>query len=127
MNSKNEKKKHQSIDKFILSKAQEYGFVTDIAYQRLEHIYGMRCIFGHPYEEAPSEEEVRHAAHIIVENVLSKPTTLKEGYVSSLIENLMESSYLDNYEPDVTRYVDSITPKREKQTIRTFRCTGTMG
>ena len=66
----------------------------------------MRCIFGHPYEEAPTEEEVRHAACTVVENVLSKPTTLKEGYVSSLIKNLMETpSYLDNCEPAVNRYV----------------------
>ena len=113
-------KRHQSIDKFILSKAQEYGFVSDIAYQRLEHIYEMRCIFGHPYEEAPSVEEARQAAHIVVENVLSKPTTLKEGYVSSLIENLMESSYLDNYEPTVSRYVESMKPKIDESVYGYF-------
>ena len=76
---KEQEKKHQSIDKMILSEAEKYGFVSDVAYQKLEHIYDMRCIFGHPYEEAPTEEEVRHAACTVVENVLSKPTTLKEG------------------------------------------------
>ncbi len=115
-----QEKKHQSIDKFILVKARDYGFVSDIAHQKLEHIYEMRCIFGHPYEEAPSEEEVGHAACTVVENVLSKPTTLKEGYVSSLIENLMKSSYLDNHEPTVSRYVESITPKLDKDVYGYF-------
>ena len=99
----------------ILSEAEKYGFVSDVGYQKLEHIYKMRCIFGHPYEEAPTEEEVRHAACTVVENVLSKPTTLKEGYVSSLIKNLMESpSYLDNYEPAVSKHAESIKPKINK-------------
>ena len=112
--------KHQSIDKFILSEAQEYGFVSDVAYQKLENIYKMRCVFGHPYKEVPTVEEVRHAACIVVESVLSKPTTLREGYVSSLIENLMESSYLDNYEPTVSRYVESITPKIDESVYGYF-------
>ena len=112
---KNKEENHQSPDKAILSDAKEYGFLSDVAYQKLEHIYDMRCIFGHPYEEAPTEEEVRHAACTVVENVLSKPTTLKEGYVSSVIKNLMESpSYLDNYEPAVSKHAESIKPKLDK-------------
>lgn len=111
---KNLEKNHKSPDKTILCDAKKYGFLSDVAYQKLEHIYDMRCVFGHPYEEAPTEEEVRHAACTVVENVLSKPTTLKEGYVSSLIKNLMESSYLDNYEPAVSKHAESITPKLDK-------------
>ncbi len=108
----NQEKEHKSIDKTILSKAQEYGFVSDTAYQKLEHIYEMRCIFGHPYEEAPSVEEVIHAACTVVDQVLSKPTTLKQGYVASLIDRLRkEESYLDDYEPTVRRHAEDITPK----------------
>ena len=104
-------KKHKSVDKIIISDAQKYGFVSDYAYQKLEHIYDMRCIFGHPYEEVPSLEDVRHAACTVVEQVLSKPTTLKEGYVASLINNLMEKSYLDDHEPAVIKHVEDITPR----------------
>ena len=112
---KEQEKKHHSIDKMILSEAEKYGFVSDVAYEKLEHIYKMRCIFGHPYEEAPTDEEVRHAACTVVENVLSKPTTLKEGYVSSLIKNLMESSfYLADCEPAVSKQAESIEPKLDK-------------
>ena len=112
---KNKEENHRSPDKTILCDAKEYGFLSDVAYQKLEHIYDMRNVFGHPYEEAPSVEEVRHAACTVVENVLSKPTTLKEGYVSSLIKTLMESpSYLDNYEPAVSKHAESIKPKLDK-------------
>ena len=112
---KEREKKHQSIDKMILSEAEKYGFISDVAYEKLEHIYKMRCIFGHPYEEAPTVEEVIHAACTVVENVLSKPTTLKEGYVSWLIKNLMENpTFLDNYEPAVSKHAEDITPKLDK-------------
>ena len=107
-------KSHKSVDKIIISEAQKYGFVSDYAYQKLEHIYDMRCIFGHPYEEAPSLEDVRHAACTVVEQVLSKPTTLKKGYVSSLINKLMEKPYLDDYEPAVRKHAEDITPRIDK-------------
>ena len=74
----------------------------------------MRCIFGHPYEEAPALEDVRHATCIVVEQVLSKPITLKEGYVTSLINKLMERSYLDDHEPAVRKYAEDITPRIDK-------------
>ena len=107
-------KNHKSIDRIIISDAQKYGFVSDYAYQKLEYIYDMRCIFGHPYEEAPSLEDVRHATCIVVEQVLSKPITLKEGYVTSLINKLMERSYLDDHEPAVRKHAEDITPRIDK-------------
>ena len=64
-------KDHRSVDKFVLDKAKEYGFITDTAYAILLNVYEMRCVYGHPYEQAPMPEQVSHAAAMVVEHILS--------------------------------------------------------
>jgi len=92
-------KDKKSTDMLILSKARNYGFIDDSVYQALENIYKMRCIYGHPYEKAPSKADLKQAASTVATEVLSKPTTLKHGFAETLLKNLMEDvSYLDDYE-----------------------------
>jgi hypothetical protein len=63
-----------SADMLILTKAKDYGFIDDVAFQKLEYVYKMRCIYGHPYEAAPDDEELTNAAAVVVNEVLGKPT-----------------------------------------------------
>ena len=74
---------HSAVDKFLLTKALEYGFVSDSGYAHLLQIYENRCIYGHPYEEAPSPEKLKDAAATVVELVLSKPVKLRHGFVQA--------------------------------------------
>src|SRR5271166_2455611 len=75
----------KSVDKFVLEKAKEYGFINDTAYTILLNIYEMRCVYGHPYEQAPLPEQVSHAAAMVVEHLLSQPVRLRHGYASALL------------------------------------------
>ena len=59
-------KEHKAVDMVLLEKALRYGFVSDSGHTALGHIYEMRCIYGHPYEEAPSREKVIDAAATVV-------------------------------------------------------------
>ena len=61
---KSKERDHKSVDKFVLEEAKGYGFVSDSGYTILNHIYEMRCLYAHPYEEAPSQEQVSCAASI---------------------------------------------------------------
>jgi hypothetical protein len=103
---------HQAVDKFVLEKALEYGFISDSSHILLNHIYEMRCLYGHPYEESPSEEQVFHAAAIVVEHVLSKPVRLRHGYGEQLLKSLLEEpNFLDDQFTAVVAFVKDILPR----------------
>ena len=103
---------HSAVDKFLLTKALEYGFVSDSGYAHLLQIYENRCIYGHPYEEAPSPEKLKDAAATVVELVLSKPVKLRHGFVKRLLEDLLTTgTYLDDQESAVSAYLKQMLPR----------------
>ena len=104
-------KQHQAVDKVLLDKAKDYGFVSDSGHQSLFHIYQMRSIYGHPYEEGPSVEAVKDAAATVIENVLSKPVKLRHGFGDQLMRSLLgEGSFLDDQEAAVAGFARRILP-----------------
>ena len=54
-------KQQQAIDVFLLDKSKDYGFLSDSEHTRLRHIYELRCVFGHPYEEQPTFQALQSA------------------------------------------------------------------
>ena len=105
-------KEHKSVDRFVLEKARDYGFLSDAGHTVLNHVYEMRCIYGHPYEEAPSAEQVSHAAAVAVEHVLSQPVKLRHGFGDQLLESLLNNrSYLDDQQSAVAAFTKDIVPR----------------
>jgi hypothetical protein len=105
-------KDHKSVDKFVLDKAKEYGFITDTAYTILLNIYEMRCVYGHPYEQAPLPEQVSHAAAMVVEHVLSQAVRLRHGYGQTLLNSLLQDKYfLDDQKGVVEKFAREIALK----------------
>ena len=108
-------KDQQAVDKFLLDQAQEYGFVSGAGHTILGQVYEMRCIYGHPYEEAPSPEKVIDAAAAVVELILSKPVKLRHGYGKQLLRDLLEDgNYLDDHEPAVAEFARNILPRLDE-------------
>jgi hypothetical protein len=92
----------QSIDAFVLEKATKYGFVSDAESMQLVNVYDQRCIYGHPYEQAPISAQLEAAAAIVVEYVLSRPTKLRHGYLERQVKLLCKNpTYLDDHRPAV--------------------------
>ena len=107
---------HKAVDKFVLTKAHEYGFVADSGHTILNHIYEMRCLYGHPYEEAPSQEQVSHAAAMVVEYVLSKPVKLRHGFGNQLLKSLLEErNFLDDQQTAVDAFTKDILPRIDER------------
>lgn len=105
-------KDKKSIDKTLIDKAKEYGLISDTEYCLLEHVYNSRCIYGHPYYDIPSKEQVIYAAAVVVKSVLSKPLQLKHGYTSRIINDLFSNThYLDDREEAVSRYTVEMLSK----------------
>ena len=99
----------------ILEKAKNYGFISASGYISLKNIYKMRCIYGHPYEEAPSKEEVLNAANAVVEHVLSKPIKLGKDFGEQKLNILLnEPNFLDNQQSAVEAYAKDILPRLDE-------------
>lgn len=102
----------KAVDVFLLQKAKKYGFISESEFTRLWHIYTMRCLFGHPYDESPSEEALRAAMVDVIEIVLSRPAKLRHSFINSQVELLSQKrSFLDDSEAAVARYATEIQPK----------------
>ena len=108
-------KDHRAIDKYLLEQALKYGFISDSAHNVLSHIYEMRCLFAHPYQQAPSKEKLVGAASEVVDLVLSNPVKLREGFGAQLLKDLLETrNYLDDLEPTVAAFVKTIHPRLDE-------------
>ena len=104
------------MDKYVLDQALDYGFLSDSAFKVLFHIYEMRCIYGHPYEESPSEEQVSHAAAAVVENILSRPVKLRHGFGQKLLKSLLEDpSYQDDHRTAVDEFAKDVLPRLDEK------------
>ncbi len=105
----------KSVDMFILSSARDYGFIDDVAFQKLEYVYKMRCVYGHPYEAAPDDEELTNAAAVVVSEVLGKPTLLRHGFVQTLIDKLFSDvNYLEQSETSVRSFTREISARIDR-------------
>ena len=115
-NIKELEKQHKPIDKFVLDKALDYGFLSDSAHNVLNHIYEMRCVYGHPYEEEPSEEQNTHAAESVVRLVLAQPLKLSHGFATQiLIKMLEDQNYLDDTIKAVSGFAKDILTRIDEQ------------
>lgn len=111
----NKEKEHKAVDKFVLTEAHKYGFISYSGLTVLNHIYEMRCLYGHPYEEAPLQEQVSHAAAAVVEHVLSKPVKLRHGFGKQLLKSLLEKpNYLDDQQTAVVAFTKDILPRLDE-------------
>lgn len=96
---------HQAVDGFLLEKSKNYGFISDTEFTHLNAMYEQRCIYGHPYEEAPLAEQLVSAAATAVEYVLSRPVMLRDGYLDRQIGLICGNrTFLDDHFPAIESY-----------------------
>lgn len=100
---------HKAVDGVLIKKAKEYGFITDAEATRLQHLYENRNVFGHPYEQRPSEQLVRTAASEAVDIVLGRPVALREGYLSQQVNRITsDTTFLSDDEDAVMEYAQVV-------------------
>ena len=78
----------QGVDKVLIEAASSLSLVPaeDLSY--LNTFWGKRCIFAHPYEKAPTKEEVRFVIAHIVEMLLSKQLFHRKQFIDSELQSL---------------------------------------
>jgi len=65
--------------------------------------------------EAPSQEQVSHAAAVVVEHVLSRPVKLRHGFGKQLLKSLLEEpNFLDDQHTAVMAFTKDILPRLDE-------------
>lgn len=97
--------KEQSIDLFLITKANEFEFIDAKVKKELEILYSLRCLFAHPYEREPEMYEIEFAYNLISENILYLPAKLSQEYIQRITRKFID---FENFLPDdnakVTEY-----------------------
>lgn len=113
--------KQNAVDRYVLDQALGYGFITQAGHVQLSHIYTMRNVYGHPYEEAPSQEQLISAVATVVDLVLSQPLKMRHGYLDQLIEGLTtDPHYIDDYIDRVQEVTDELVPRVDDELFEWF-------
>lgn len=111
----------EAIDAFLLRRAGEYGLITAAEQTRLEHVYENRNVFGHPYEQRPSNEAIQAAAADVVEIVLGRPALLRRGYLDEQVRRLVnEPAFLDDLEDPVHEFASEVFSRAAPDLRLTF-------
>ena len=113
--------KQNSVDRYVLDQARDYGFITQAGHIQLGHIYTMRNVYGHPYEEAPSQEQLVSAIATVVDLVLSQPLKMRHGFLKQLIEGLSsDQHYLDDFADRVHEVADDLVARVDEELFEWF-------
>ena len=112
---------HGSIDQLLLKESKDYGFIDDAGFARLSHIYEMRCVYGHPYERQPNEEDLVASAAAVTELVLSQPVRLRHGYLTEQVRLLtQERAFLDDQREPVAEYAKEVLGRMDDSLLEWF-------
>jgi len=114
-------KAHAAIDVYVLDESRKYGFIDDPGHARLSHIYEMRCVYGHPYELQPSEEDLVAAGAAVSELVLHQPLLLRHGYLQEQVRLLTtDLAFLDDQMDAVAEYAKEVAVRTDPELIEWF-------
>lgn len=100
---------HESVEKYVITKAKDLMLIDDIEKSKLEYFWGMRSVYSHPYEQNPSYLDCQHIINSVYEIVLSKPLLIRTGILSSIIKRLTdEESYIRNDNREIDNFVKEL-------------------
>ena len=112
MNIEESENKHFAVDRLILDKAKELSIISDVDYPQIEYILTMRNLYAHPYNIAPTIQEVELAIAHAVEKVLSVPPLLRKPYIDKLMERLQKDrNFIDDLPEKIQSFTLDVTPR----------------
>lgn len=88
--------KKLSVDKIILEEAFKLNLVSISDHTVLSFLWQQRCLFAHPYNLAPLDDDVRHMITNSVKICLSKPLLYNKDFLNELVENIVGKPFLIN-------------------------------
>lgn len=107
--------KHKSADVQIIEEALRISLIENEDYTKLEFFWNQRCLFAHPYEKAPSEDELIFIIKQSINLTLGRKLEFKKNYIDQLIDNLINKPhFLAKDENSIRIYAQKAIPRIAK-------------
>lgn len=112
---------HESVEKYVITKAKDLMLIDDIEKSKLEYFWGMRSVYSHPYERNPSYLDCQHIINSVYEIVLSKPLLIRTGILSSIRKRITdEESYIRNDNCEIDNFVKELFTRVDPSCFSNF-------
>jgi len=109
-----------STDKLIYEESQRCGILDNTDISTINFLWQQRCLFAHPYNKQPEEDEVRHIITQGIKLVLAKEVLYSKDFLSELADNIANKPfYLPNETDKIREYAKNIV-SRTPQNLHAF-------
>lgn len=82
-----------SADKIIFQGASKAGIIDKNDLTTIEYLWAKRCLFAHPYNTKPEEEDVKYILTQSVKLVLEKDLLYNRDYLEQLTKDIVEKTH----------------------------------
>lgn len=113
-------KAKQSTDKLIYEEANKCGILDNAALSTINYLWEQRCLFAHPYNKQPEEDEVKHIIGQSIRLVLGKELLYNKDYLTELSENIANKPFFLPTETDEIREFAKRTIARTPSDLHPF-------
>lgn len=103
-----EEKAKKSTDKLIYESGKSCGLYDETELSVIEHLWGRRCFFAHPYENKPTKNEFQYIIEQTIKIVLSKEVVYNKQRLEEVCEEIILPHILNNDVTEVNQYALSI-------------------
>ncbi|WP_271425249.1 hypothetical protein [Aequorivita sinensis] len=111
----NLEKNEKSADIQIITEALNVSLIEKDDHKKLQFFWGQRCLFAHPYEKAPTEDELIFIIRQSIDLTLGRKLEFKKNYIDELVNNLTNKShFLPNDNSAIESYAKKIIPRISK-------------
>lgn len=98
-----------STDKLIFEEAQKCGIIDTVDMSTINFLWQQRCLFAHPYNIQPEEDEVRYIITQGIKLVLSKEVFYSKDFLAELADNLANKPFYLSAENDkITQFARNL-------------------
>jgi len=104
-----------STDKLIYEESQKCGILDGTDISTITFLWQQRCLFAHPYNKQPEEDEVRHIITQGIKLVLAKEVLYSKDFLTELVDNIATKPfYLPTETDKIREYAKNIVARTPK-------------
>ncbi|CAA0243745.1 hypothetical protein [Tenacibaculum maritimum] len=105
----------KSTDKLIYQESNKCGIIDNADLSTINFLWEQRCLFAHPYNKQPEEDEVKHILIQSIKLVLGKELLYNKKFLTQLSDNIVDKPFFLPTETErireFARRIISRTPK----------------
>jgi len=110
----------KSTDRLIFEESKKCGIIDNADLSTINFLWEQRCLFAHPYNRQPEEDEVKHIIGQTIKLVLAKELFYNKDFLSELSDNIANKPFFLPTEIERIRDFASRTIARTPEELHPF-------